>query len=86
MFDFLKVYPNPTTGDLSIDFKLEETSLLDMIVYDVNGKKVFSSKQKYYPSGVNSENLNLSRYTTKGIYFLDISIGRNKMTKKILIE
>jgi hypothetical protein len=86
LFDNVNIYPNPTSGNLSIDFKLEKASLIDITLYDINGKKVFSSKLKYYPSGVNSENLNLSKYTTKGIYFLDINIEKNKMTKKILIK
>jgi hypothetical protein len=86
LYDEVKVYPNPTSGDLSIDFMLKEAALINLTVYNINGKKILRTKQKYYPVGVNSENLNLSNYTTKGIYFLDINIGINKVTKKILIE
>jgi ligand-binding sensor domain-containing protein len=85
LFDKVKVYPNPTSGAFSIDFKLEKASSFEIEMYDINGRKVFNSPKKYCSIGVNTENFNLSKYA-KGFYFVDIKVGRNKTTKKILIR
>lgn len=82
--NLVKVYPNPTSTELIIDFN-DYNSILGykVEIFDVSGKLV-------YNSNVSSQilNVDLSTWTGKGIYFITITdkIGKHKETKKIILE
>ena len=76
-----KVWPIPATDKLNIDFKiLPEKSRISL--YKINGSLVFedfTNTQKSHYS------INTSKFA-KGIYFLNVSSGNTKLTKKIILH
>jgi hypothetical protein len=75
----IKVYPNPTTGELRIENG--ELRIDNIVVYDVYGRKVFEQK----------ETLTILRYyditvLPAGVYFVRISTETCEVVRKILKE
>lgn len=76
-FENIQVYPNPSNGHFTIETGSEKSYHLS--VYDVIGKQVF--QDPYFQDGT----LNLN-HLKPGIYFLKISIEKNNIAKKIVIQ
>ncbi|WP_142783908.1 S8 family serine peptidase [Changchengzhania lutea] len=81
LFAESKIWPIPATDKLNIDFKvLPENSRVSL--YNINGSLVFGDFTKTQKSGYS---INTSKFA-KGIYFLNISSGNSKFTKKIILK
>lgn len=77
----IDVYPNPSVdGTFSIDLSSLQNSMVDIAVYDINGKAVLKSK-----SNGNSE-FNLKLFEPKGIYFLKVSSGNLQYSSKLIVQ
>jgi hypothetical protein len=78
----ISVFPNPTTGLLTIQLNTnDEMNLIKTVnIYDVMGRKV-------YFSSVNQKIavLNLSSYP-KGIYFIETNDSENGYNQKISVQ
>ncbi|MCL1850105.1 MAG: T9SS type A sorting domain-containing protein, partial [Bacteroidetes bacterium] len=73
----IKVYPNPTTGELRItNYKLRITNVE---IFDVYGRKILSHTAHRTPNTV----LDISDFST-GIYFVKITTEKGIMNKKII--
>ncbi|MBN1767298.1 MAG: metallophosphoesterase [Prolixibacteraceae bacterium] len=70
------VYPNPTTGTLTLKGDFESNSLVK--IFNINGNLVFSCRPT---SNVNTYDLNLA----KGIYIIEIQ-EKNTIRKKLVID
>jgi len=80
--DFLKnsntvVYPNPTSGNISVELKNYE-GYADVQIYDANGKKI--SEQK----AVDLTKLDLTINGSQGLYFVKIKGGGKTQIFKVL--
>lgn len=75
------LYPNPSEGILNIKTKTLEA--FNISIYDVTGKLIL--KQREVVPSNNQYQLNMSSYST-GVYFLNISNGNNKITKKLILN
>jgi hypothetical protein len=73
----LKIYPNPTTGQLKIES--EELKVENVEVFDVFGRTLLS--QKFYMSPKTTINIS---HLTAGIYFLKVSTEAGQVIKKVL--
>lgn len=81
-FSGLSVWPVPASTKINISYKtLPQVSRLSL--YDINGSLVF--KDVLPVSISNGYSINTSKYA-KGIYFLNITSGNSKFTKKIIIK
>jgi hypothetical protein len=81
--DLIQVYPNPTSGDIHITVDIPEKSDLDLVVTDLTGNKIYSSKRTITNPGKQSLKIDLSKNNlNSGIYFLNIVIdGRRHVVK-----
>jgi hypothetical protein len=72
------VYPNPTTGELTIDNGEREIEKIE--IFDITGKKLsfqyFITSEFYHK--INTSNL------TSGIYFIKINTKKGEIVKKII--
>jgi hypothetical protein len=72
--DVIKIYPNPTTGELTIDFLLAEEKQIDVTVFDQNGRVLFEQDI----SGC-TDQIDLTPYPS-GTYLMKIAIdGHSKI-------
>ena len=72
----LKLYPNPTKNNFTIDLNLK----YDYKIFDINGKIVKTKKNNQ-----GKEKVNCSKFKT-GVYILFIETLKYTTTKKILIQ
>lgn len=84
VFDNFKVYPNPSDGIFKVKFNSEETGDVDIMIYDLLGRKishkVFKSQENIF-----DENLDLSQ-VTGGIYILSVKRANKMSSHKIRIK
>lgn len=73
----VKIYPNPTTDYLSIDFD-NKFSNSDIEIFDITGKKILGIKSRK-----NEEKINMSELD-RGVYFIRIKNEEFIKTKKII--
>jgi hypothetical protein len=83
----IKVYPNPTTGELTIDASTSsatygELTINNVEVFDIYGKLL--SSHHLIPSSSNHL-LNIS-HLTAGVYFIKISTEEGEIVRKIVKE
>jgi len=81
----LNFHPNPSSdGKLKIQFNTSEENELSIAISNFEGKDVFN---RYFESfsGRYSETIDLSGQK-EGMYLLEISQGRRKITRKIIIN
>lgn len=81
----LNVYPNPSNGEFTISFTNETTGLLNVAMYDANGRLVKTIANRYEAPGavqLNAEAQSMSA----GIYFLQIKMGEHSIVRKIQIQ
>ena len=80
------VFPNPVTNYATLDYTLQESSNVQIGLYDVLGKKVddlFDGKQNAgdYHKAISVPELNLKN----GIYIIVLNDGNNAYSQKIII-
>jgi len=72
----VKVYPNPSNGDLNIEFSSERT--VEAVIYDISGRVVLDQQV----SGL-TETLDISSLE-KGVYTLTLTEERKQVTTRII--
>ncbi|MBW8049825.1 MAG: PKD domain-containing protein [Cytophagales bacterium] len=66
----IKLYPNPNTGNMQLDYEFQEGQEGELIIFDIMGRKLFT-----YPL-VNGNTINISEGSLKnGLYFYKIIIN-----------
>jgi hypothetical protein len=74
--EFFQLYPNPTNGN-TVFFQTKNNATIDAInVYDISGKRVL--QQTNISNQLNVQNLQ------QGIYILQLQIGNQTITKKLI--
>jgi len=75
--------PNPFKKETTISFYLPEGELVDLIVFDVNGK-VMKKHQAIFEKGFNSYNLDDSSFGQSGVYYYQIKTKKESVLQKML--
>ena len=82
---YLKVFPNPTSGDLNIETKGFETEEVNINLLDVHGKICFSRKWNIR----NTEEKQVLKLDLKqqpqGVYFIDFQSFKSRVIRKVII-
>lgn len=81
--NLISVYPNPTHGIVNIDLNITEASNANVVIYDANGKVVYSN------SSVTPLNHNLQvdlNNETAGMYFIKVVTNNSSVSKSFTIQ
>ena len=78
-----KIYPNPTTSFLNVEFDLEKSSNVDFRMFNLLGQVVLTKSTT--GQTIINEQLEVS-HLPKGIYILSVVVDGKELTKKVLIE
>ncbi len=81
-FSILNVYPNPFNPTTTIRFNVEVTHVLQLHVYDINGRLVETLVDGIVNPGVNKIEWNATNIAS-GVYLLRLTTINNVYTKKI---
>lgn len=86
-FKVYQNYPNPFNPKTVLKFYLPNNGYINISIYDVLGKKVFSSKE-YFISGLNEKQIDFSQlYLSSGVYFVKINFEfSSKLIKAIYLK
>lgn len=80
-----KNYPNPFSDQTTIQFEVGNSSLVNLNVYDISGKKVREITNKEYSPG--SYQISFSKGSLgKGLYFLRLRNDNFVTARKIIIQ
>ena len=80
--DKLKIYPNPATDKVSLEFTVKKSTMVKLILYNELGKKVKSQNKKVI-TGLNQISINTQNIKS-GIYFVSLEIDGEIVTKQIV--
>jgi len=81
----LKIYPNPVTSSVHVDFFLEKNAEADIRIYSLMGKEIKILQSGSLSAGPHSVMQDLSMLPA-GIYFIKIDLGSKVFTEKIAIN
>jgi serine protease AprX len=79
----LIVYPNPFHNYFQVNFYSSKKEIIELILYDVFGRQVFSRNQSTEPNQSNSFSID-GIDVSNGIYFLQVKNSSNTKTLKLV--
>ena len=83
--DNLSFFPNPSSnGTLKVRFTVPDEDELNIKIFNLEGKEVYSRYFERF-GGTYSETIDLSDQS-EGMYLLEITQGKKRLTKKIIIN
>jgi flagellar hook assembly protein FlgD len=85
MFEFLNVYPNPSTGEFSVSFANGSKRSVEIQVIDANGKVVYSIVKDSDLAGIHTVNMDASNLP-KGNYFIRLISEGQALSKPVVLE
>lgn len=85
MVNTINVYPNPMTNYAIVDFNLAEANKVSIVLVNTIGQVIFSEELGKLNAGTQNYSLDAASLSN-GLYFLNIKIGSNTVTKKVAIN
>ena len=77
-----RVFPNPTSGNLNIEFHSTQSTEGSVEIFDMSGRKVLNAFEGVFQTGLNSFSTDINSLS-QGIYFLKIKTAENVKTVKV---
>jgi hypothetical protein len=84
VFTVSQNFPNPFNPLTKIRYGLPKAGSLDIEIYSITGKKVYSLHEAFKPAGYNILKINAAHWST-GIYFYRIRAEKNEIVKKMMV-
>jgi hypothetical protein len=81
---FAKLYPNPTSNDVTVELSLTKDEKVTVSVYDVQGKEVLQAIERNLSIGEQTIHINTSELVN-GIYFVKVTAGSVSTKMKLAI-
>ncbi len=80
----IKIFPNPTSTNLNIEFEVSNNSKVSIDIYNILGSRVANIYNKSNEIGFKSINFDVSSLP-KGIYIVSIINGEERVNRKIQV-
>ena len=78
-------YPNPFNPSTTIEFTIPQSSNVNLVVYDMQGREITTLVNEYRGTGTYIVNWNASSYSS-GVYFYKLAAGNFIQTKKMILS
>ncbi len=82
----LAIYPNPSSANVNIAFNLPEKHTITLNVVDMLGRVVETVPAQQYASGETVVTIGNKAAYQAGVYFVNINVDGEQISKKIVIE
>ncbi len=82
--DDISIRPNPVTNNANIEFSLNNSTNVNIAVFDILGKKVKVIYTGFMTSGSQNIQMNVNEFN-KGIYFVKLQMNNEVVIKKIIV-
>lgn len=80
-----RIYPNPFTTQLNIEFELKESLNVDINITDITGRVVALPASGYYNNGSHTVSYT-AQGLANGMYFVNILTGKNRFTQRVILN
>jgi plastocyanin len=80
----VSVFPNPVVDQLSVRLNLTKSTILEVKLYDIQGKLINTLLPKTMVSGAFSQTFPFSNEMVQGVYFVRMTIGNNTTYRKVI--
>jgi len=80
------MFPNPSNGQVTVKFSLNDPATVKINVVDILGKEVLPVTFTNYTAGEQAITINKNATLAKGIYFVNFSVNGANMSKKLIIK
>ena len=81
--DYISCYPNPSSGNFSVEFYLNSDEYIDINVYNSIGERVYVANNQFMNQGIHIIPFSLS-HLKQGIYYVELKSNENY--KNIMID
>lgn len=81
----LNVYPNPMTDNATVNFTLAEAANVNVVLVNALGQVVINADLGSMSAGEQNYLLN-TESLSNGLYFLNVQVGKNTITKKVSVN
>ena len=83
--DKLRVYPNPSKGELSVSYVTEAAGNIEISIYDVAGRMLSVLHSGFTQEGRHTINYSVSNYAP-GVYFVTMRSKDRSFVQKLVVE
>ena len=80
--DLLPITPNPTSGTFAVEFSISESTLIELLIFDISGRLVRQPQAMIYSSGLHQSNF--SDLET-GVYLCRMRSGDFTETQQFVV-
>ena len=81
----LKVFPNPSTGQVNFEFYIDKKSNVTISLFDIYGNELMLIVNKEFNQGTHKFNYYVGNLSS-GIYICKIKANNKSMTSKIILS
>lgn len=82
----LSIFPNPTQGNLTLAFDLEETTDLSITVLDLNGTVIRQLSKGQVTAGQHQYSYDLNNIVAKGMYLISVQTKTGVAVQKVILQ
>ncbi|MCB9250885.1 MAG: T9SS type A sorting domain-containing protein [Flavobacteriales bacterium] len=82
----MQISPNPSKGQIRIQFDLQKGSEVKVSLYDVNGKKIEENKLEHLQAGMQVFIQTIDQSLTGSVYYLTLETPYETATQKLVIK
>jgi len=82
----LSIFPNPTQGNLTLAFDLEETTDLSITVLDLNGTVIRQLSKGQVTAGQHQYSFDLNNIVAKGMYLISVQTKTGVAVQKVILQ
>ena len=82
----IRIYPNPTSGKLFIDFGETEGGVFDIRIHDLTGRLLFGRQVEFAGEGDRLLELDLQHLLDRGVFLLQVGNGREQTVVRLLFR
>jgi len=80
----IRIFPNPCDGEFTIELNSFQANQVKVTILDFVGKSVFQETTSFQ-TGLDSKKFNTGEIK-EGLYFLQLNVGENIYTEKLIIK
>ncbi len=82
----LNIYPNPTSENIEVSFKLSKSANVRLSIIDFSGKEILSQSEEKLLQGSHARNLRISQFQS-GTYIVNLKVdGVNESRKLVMVK